>query len=113
MKVKTILLGLVMLTSLSVPYANNNKPAVNKSILKEKFKNTNGDEKESRIAEIKARVNEIKAMDISKLTKDEKKKLKKELKDMRKEARSLDERDVSIGILGTSLFGVIILLAVV
>jgi hypothetical protein len=110
MKVKSILLGLILLSSVAT-HAGNKSADNGNDINKEKI--IGDEQKEARIAVLKARAEEIKAMDLSKLTKDEKKKLKKEVKEMRKEARSLDERSVSIGILGTSLFGVLILLALV
>ncbi len=65
------------------------------------------EQKEARVAEIKARLEEIKAMDKSQLTREERIALKDEVKYMRKEAKSLGHGGVYI-----SLAGIIIIILV-
>jgi len=115
MKVKSFLFGIAMLSvvTMSAGVTKPEEPITNKTTVKERGNKMSDEEKEARIERLKTRANEIKSMDISKLTKDEKKKLRKEVKAMKKEASSFDARDVALGILGTSLAGVLILLALV
>ena len=99
-----VVCALILLASFaSLPsFANHDKQA-----LQEKVAAMTQEQKEARVAEIKARVEEIKDMDRSTLTSEDKKALRHELKDMNKEAKALGNGGVYI-----SLAGIVIIILV-
>lgn len=104
MKRNVIVFALILLASFASlsSFANHDKQA-----LQEKVAAMTQEQKEARVAEIKARVEEIKDMDKSKLTSEDKKALRHELKDMNQEAKALGNGGVYI-----SLAGIVIIILV-
>ena len=102
MKSKLIIIALLLLASFTSiqSFAKNDKRAI-----EEKVAAMTEDQKEARVAQIKARVEEIKNMDKSELTSEDRKALRHELRDMNKEAKSLGSGGIYI-----SLAGIIIII---
>ena len=107
MKRKIAILALTLLTLfVSVnTYAKNNK-----DYWKDKVATMTEEQKEARIAEIKARVEEIKDMDRSKLSSADRKELRQELRDMNKEARAIGNGGIYISLAGILIIILVLIL---
>jgi len=104
MRRKIVIVAMTLLAAFAsvTTYAKNDKHAI-----KEKVAAMTEQQKQDRIAEMKARVEEIKNMDKSQLKSDEKKALRQELRDMNKEAKAIGNGGIYI-----SLAGIIIIILV-
>ena len=104
MKRKIVVIALMMLASFTSmqAFARHDKHAIQNKVAA-----MTEDQKQLRVAEIKARVEEIKDMDKSKLSGEERKELRHELRDMNTEAKALGNGGVYI-----SLAGIVIIILV-
>ena len=104
MKRKLVIIAMLLLASFTSvqSFAKNNKQAI-----QEKVAAMTAEQKEARVAEIKARVAEIQNMDKSELTSEDKKALRHELRDMNTEAKALGSGGIYI-----SLAGIVIIILV-
>jgi hypothetical protein len=93
-----LLLTLFMLPALHMRAADIT-PANYEPLTKDAIAHMTAEQKQARLAEIKARVDEIKAMDKSSLTKEDRKALRKELKYMHRDAKAVTGVYLSVGAL--------------
>lgn len=95
MKRKILIISLLLLSTFTSvqTFAKNDKKAI-----EEKVAAMTKEQKDTRIAEIKARVEEIKNMDKSKLTSADKKALRHELRDMNTESKAMGTGGVYISL---------------